>query len=558
MSSLNKKLILIILLALSLRLIALRQYPIGLYSDEAAFGYNAYLLLQTGYDEYGRFWPVSFESFGDWKPPMQAWLAIPFIWLFGLNETAVRLPSAILGTATVGVIYLLAKELFGRTAWRLLTMKQCNNLAIVASLLLAINPWHIFMSRIAMLVAIEVFFVSFGVLGLIKGLKNSKWWIVTVSSFSGAIYSYYGSRITIPLILGTFILVYFNELKNKWRELVIPILIGGILLSPLIIQFIKQPLVVTGRAKTTSVFYNDNIRLQLWAVHTEDGLKGINSFWSRFFHNKIYFYTKDIVTRWLSHYSPIFLFFKGDSHPPFKIPYLGYLHLIDLPFFLIGLLLLIKQIRNKNKTSAFLLLYFLVSPFVAGLTFMTPAANRSFNLVIPWTLITVLGLFRLLTIKQSNNVTMRLTIGIVYLFSLLFYIYSYTVLTPNLLPHHWHYGRKELISKSKPFISKYDTIYMTNKGGPPYIFLSFYLPIKPEDFHATIKRNSVINELGWGHVDKILNVTIPREFEWTSVPKYSRTLYIGFENEIPEDEAEILDRIYYPNGKVAYTIAKLK
>src|SRR3989344_3190509 len=107
----NKFLLPILFLGFILRVAYLDKFPIGLYSDEAVFGYNAYLLIQTGHDEYNRFWPVSLESFGDWKPPMQAWLAIPFVWALGLNEYAVRLPSAILGTLTILIVYLLAKEL---------------------------------------------------------------------------------------------------------------------------------------------------------------------------------------------------------------------------------------------------------------------------------------------------------------------------------------------------------------------------------------------------------------------------------------------------------------
>ena len=114
------------------------------------------------------------------------------------------------------------------------------------------------------------------------------------------------------------------------------------------------------------------------------------------------------------------------------------------------------------------------------------------------------------------------------------------------------------MNKLKPLLTEYDKIYLTNKGGPPYIFLAFYLPIQPNDFYKSIKRNPIINELGWGHTDKILNVEIPREFDWKEVSKDSQALYIGFENEIPEDEVQVLNRVYYPNGKTAYLIATLK
>lgn len=580
----NWKLVAIVVLALALRTFKLAQYPIGLYSDEAVFGYNAYSLIQEGRDEYGRFWPISFESFGDWKPPMQGWLAIPFVWLLGLNETAVRLPSALLGTATVVIIFLLAKIFF-----------KSERTALLTALLLAINPWHIFMSRIAMLVSVEVFFISSGVLFLLKGLNDtiipaqagiylnrlrvkhgmtSWWWILSAVSFSGAIYSYYGSRITAPLLIFVFIVIYFNKLRKRISELIFPVLTALLLLSPLLIQFIKEPLVVTGRAKTTSVFFNDNIRCLLWEGHTIDGLNGIGVLASRFYHNKFYYYTADIIHRWTSHFSPMFLFFNGDSAPPFKIPNLGYLYLIDLPFFLVGIWFLrrLNKINNEfKKKRLFLLVYLLLSPAVAGLTFMTPAGNRSFNLVIPWTLITAYGLSRILSIKTKNWFrnqipTPRLTglgmtivlISSIYIISFGIYFYSYVITIPKTIPEQWHYGRRELIMKLQPLLSQYDRVYLTNKGGPPYIFLSFYLKIPPETLYETIERDSFIDNLGWGHVNKILNVIIPRGFSWDKLPRDKDALFVGSGNEIPENELKVLDRVKYPDGSQAYVIGALK
>ena len=387
--------------------------------------------------------------------------------------------------------------------------------------------------------------------------------MISAISFGGAIYSYYGSRVTVPLILMAFAITQFNELKFRWKELITPLIVGSVILSPILLQSIKDPVILTGRARTTSVFFNDNVRLQLWDAHTKAGLKHVIPVISRFFDNKPYYYARDILSRYWSHFSPVFLFSTGDSHPPFKIPRLGYLHLIDLPLFLIGFWALRKK-AGKNSLAGFLIIYLLLSPFVASLTFLTPAANRSFNLVIPWTLITAFGA-SVIPAKAGiylNRFRIKsgVTLGIIllYFLSLSLFAYSYIRLIPLELPYYWHYGRKELVNKLKPLLSQYDKIYLTNKGGPPYIFLSFYLPVKPFDFYSTVKRNPVINNLGWGHTDKILNVEIPREFDWKEVPKDPAALYIGFENEIPENEVRVLDRVYYPNGKAVYTIANIK
>src|SRR6266404_9311757 len=86
----------IVLLAVLLRLWQLGNVPPSPDWDEAALGYNAYSIMHTGRDEYGKFLPVVLRSFDDYKPALYAYLTIPAISVFGLDTFAVRLPSAVL------------------------------------------------------------------------------------------------------------------------------------------------------------------------------------------------------------------------------------------------------------------------------------------------------------------------------------------------------------------------------------------------------------------------------------------------------------------------------
>src|SRR4030067_2648146 len=107
----NWLLIGILTLAALLRFWKLDSYP-ALNADEAAIGYNAYSLLQTGHDEHGNPWPIHFQSFNDYKPGLYFYLVLPFIKFLGLNVWSVRLPNAFIGVLTVVAVYLLIKELF--------------------------------------------------------------------------------------------------------------------------------------------------------------------------------------------------------------------------------------------------------------------------------------------------------------------------------------------------------------------------------------------------------------------------------------------------------------
>src|SRR3990172_3711920 len=104
---------LILILAAVLRFWHISQNPPSLYWDEASLGYNAYSILKTGRDEHGKFLPfTNFAAFGDYKPPGYIYFSVPSVGVFGLNEFAIRFPSAFFGILTVLLAYFLTKKLF--------------------------------------------------------------------------------------------------------------------------------------------------------------------------------------------------------------------------------------------------------------------------------------------------------------------------------------------------------------------------------------------------------------------------------------------------------------
>src|SRR5258707_180293 len=132
----------IVILAAVLRLWQLGGVPASIDWDEAALGYNGYSILLTGHDEYGSFLPIVLRSFGDYKPALYAYFTIPFIKLFDLNASAVRMTSAIAGILAVLITYFLVKELFSKGLFSNLK-DSASSLALLSALLLAISPWHI-------------------------------------------------------------------------------------------------------------------------------------------------------------------------------------------------------------------------------------------------------------------------------------------------------------------------------------------------------------------------------------------------------------------------------
>src|SRR5258708_7869503 len=159
----------IVLLAGLLRFFSLGSNPPGLNWDEAAWGYNAYSLGTDLKDEFGRLLPYDYlESFGDYKPPMYAYIDILPIKVFGLNEFAIRFPSALLGTFSVFITYLLVKRLFRGS-------RNAAIYALTSAFFLAISPWHINLSRAAYEANVASFFIITGLWLFVGAIQEKRW-----------------------------------------------------------------------------------------------------------------------------------------------------------------------------------------------------------------------------------------------------------------------------------------------------------------------------------------------------------------------------------------------
>lgn len=560
----NKKILfLIITIAFFLRIYKVGSFP-ALYSDEAAYAYNSYSIAKTGRDEYGNFFPLTLKSFGDYKPPLSAWVTIPSIIIFGINDFAIRLPSALAGTITVTFVYLLSLEIFQNKKRE---NKLFKHLPYLSALLLAISPWHIHFSRTSMLVGLEMMFISGGLLFFLKGLINRNYLIASSAFFSGAIYSYYGARITVVLLVLFLVLIFRKKLFELKKTVAISLLLTIFLLSPLFISIAKEPQTLLGRARTLSIFFDQGIKLKLEEAHAKDG-PAFPTKISRFFHNKFYFYFRESLRRYSQHFSLDFLAVTGDRNQPFKIPNMGMVYLLEIPFFAYGIFLIF---RNPTQTKKALLAYLLVSPIAASFSFITPAANRSANMAIGWSIISSYGLIQFLSFLKSakpNYLKVSIvSLSIIYAFSFAFYLYQYYISIPKLIPENWYFGRKELVAEVSKLQNNYQKVIITEKESPNYIWFLLYSKYDPKKYWQSAKI-SAPDHLGWLHVESFDKYSFVYSFSWDKTEKSPDVLYAIYGEQLPDswqgkangkDYKLLIDKkIFYPNGETAYKIGHLK
>lgn len=466
-----------------LRIYNLGQVPPGVNRDEASIGYTAYSLLHTGKDEYGRFLPISFQSFGDWKLPVYIYETVLSVAVFGLNTFAVRVPSALAGILFVILVYFLVKELF-----------KDKILALTTMFLTAISPWSIHLSRVESESNTAVTFVTLGVLLLLKSFKKRQWLIIPsagllVLSFS----TYAGNYIFTPLLsLGLFFIYRKEILKQRFG---VTAIIIYVLLSSLIWFNITGASVV--KISGIGIFSDPSIvNAEIEIPRNEHAVLGISL--AQIFHNKAVFGAQRLVQNYLNAFSPEFLFIRGGVNYAHNIFKFGNMYLVEAPFLLLGFIYLI----SKKKTGAIYLVlwWFFIAPLAPSITKDAPHTNRMFAIFPMLPLITAFGLLWFIRFfKRYFRYSVLAALVLLYCFNICLYLDRYYVHFPYEESQYWgvlHEKMNTLFSQ-KQFMDK--KIVMEGPDNSPYIYFLFYSKYDPALYQQEAVRYPMTPE-GFVHV----------------------------------------------------------
>lgn len=530
-----KILIAIFLLGFILRFLFLDIVPPGFNADEAALGYNAYSLLQTGKDEWGAFLPFVFRSFSDYKPGLYIYLALPFVAVLGLSELAVRLPSILLGAFSIVLIYLLAKELFKK-----------ETVALACAFLLAISPWHIHFSTGAWEANVATFFMLAGVLSLVKSFQKRGFLWISALAFIASMYTYQSTRLVVPVLIISLIIFYWKKLMIRKN---IPVVaLTFILLLPLI--FILPSNAGVARFKGVSIFSDPG---PLNRVNEERGQHhSPDSFLAKLFHNKVEVYTESFIGHYLDHFSPDFLFLSGGPLKRNKEPDIGQMYIFEIVTLVLGLYFLIK---NKFSNSRVVLLWLVVAPLASSLTFQTPDSHRSHNMVIPLTLISGLGLGMLWeNFLHFNRYIKYFAKGItllIVLLSCLIFLERHYVHMPKQYALEWEYGFSQVIPYIIQNQDKYRKIIITDRYDQPYILMLFYSKYDPAKYQKEYKAIGD-NKYGFSTINSFDKYEF-RPIGKEEISNSRNTLFIGTEEEIGTN-GNLLKVINFPDEKPAFKI----
>ncbi|OGK42493.1 hypothetical protein A3A74_05030, partial [Candidatus Roizmanbacteria bacterium RIFCSPLOWO2_01_FULL_35_13] len=434
--------------------------------DEASLGHNAYSIMTTGRDEYGKFLPVILRSFDDYKPGLYAYLIIPFIKLFDLNTMTVRLPSAIFGVLAIIGTYFLVKELFKKS--HLSPQDSASNIALLASLLLAISPWHLQFSRIAFEAQVGLSLNIFSILFFIKGLKRGIYFVLSVILATLSIYVYQSEKVYLPILFLSLLIIYWKDLIKASREWIAGAVLVGVLLSiPIVYGLVNDPNSLL-RARGVSSFADQTQFLKRNVVKYADDVERSDII-GMVVDNRRVEYAKAVVAGYISHFNFNWLFITGDIERH-HAPNMGLLYLFELPLLLMGIYqLTFGNFSKKTKLTIFAI--FLIAPIPASITSGVPHAVRTINFLPTFQIFTSLGIlaafyfvssikYQVLSIKAKYLIFTTFILFFIFNFS--YFLNQYFVQQNYYYSESWQYGWKQAVEYVRPIKDKYNKIVVTN------------------------------------------------------------------------------------------------
>ena len=369
--------------------------PAVLDGDEAAMGMEAVKVI-TG--RLGNPFVTGWSA----NSTFYFFLQAAFLRLLGINTAALRLPSALVSSATVILLYAFAKHFFGR--W----------VAILSSILFCTYHYAIHFGRLAINNIWDPFFALGSLFFFSLGLeRKSLGSMLGAAFFVGlSVYFHAGSRL-MELILVAYFLYWALSRRDLWREnrayLVIFAFMALLIALPLLVFFVQHP-------------------ADMMAPWTRKGI--FPTGWVEQQHAT----GRSVASILLGQFLKSVLAFNYSLDPtPFYRPGIPLLQFIQAVFFVFGLTYAITQWRKRGH---FLLLIWILGVVIFGSTLLEnpPSAHRLVTAIPPLVLCVTLGIVKVSSYVQrlwgrGQHLALTISLSLVLLTSyqsVHFYFATYT------------------------------------------------------------------------------------------------------------------------------------
>lgn len=535
----KKHLILILLLAACLRFWQLGKLPVSLNIDELGYGYNAYSVMTTGYDEWGTKLPTSFRSLGDYKLPFHGYIMIPSFALFGFTPFAIRFPVALFSLLTVYLLYEIVKVIPSPAKGR--AQGEVYHIGLMAALILAISPWHLYYSRFGYEAIIQVFFVTLHIYLLLRFIKRPSFSFLLFAFLSAllSLLTYHSAKVFLPIFDFVFFLLnprpfitFFQTSRKLSLSLLVLILFSSVFYF---FTYLTGPAAERARMVFFTLDFDYQRILSPYAQlsllpHLGSGLLLILFWWKRL----------------LEYFTP--LYFIGTSLPLTSPTQLGQgiIYPLELIFLIAGCFYV-----SKNKSLTRLLFpWWIISLIPATLANNSQHTLRNIIGLPSLIIIISLGIYQLILWCKPRVLLLIIPL---YLVCFIRFADLYLVHQPQFMAQYQGFGWQQMAEYVAIHGSTYDQIIVDPRvgiGGPettttPYLYFLYYTKVPPRDYIFDSRRAR--------HDSNFSNLRF-RQIDWYGSSHKLNNLYIGSPFSFPLeqiDPAKIRYTVIYPGGQIA-------
>lgn len=456
-------LILIILLAATLRLWQLGSVPISMSDDEIRDTYHSFSIAKTGNDYLGNPLPLVFSADGfSTYGPLPIYSSSLFFLFFPLDSFSARLPYALAAILTVVCLFFIAKKLFN------------NKIALLSAFVLSVSVWHIQLSRFVMESNFGLFSYSLAIVLFLYSNKKSKLILASMLVFILAFYSYVAHKFFLLPTVITLTWYKFKEYSKNQLLMIFAVAVFAVL-TYMVLGLTQKALNYSG----VPFFFLDKEKTSL-NVELERRASTEPNFIKTIYHNKFTYWGKTFATNYLFAFSPQYLFLNQEASGIYSIWGRGVMYMFELPLLVLGMMCLYIK---KKKEFVVVLIFLLTSPLPSALGVNTPTWMSRSELMVLWLSIFVgAGIYYLVTMfrNMSYRYLIASLIILAYLYSVVGYLSQYYYDWSRSNAKYFSKSTKDLVYKIKDYKKQGKMVLVAGATQNTFLHYAFYNKLDPK------------------------------------------------------------------------------
>lgn len=363
----------LLLFGIAIRAWRFGTVPTGINQDEAMAAVDAKALADYGTDRFGMRFPVHLAGWivGQMSA-LLSYCMVPFIKVFGYNITSIRLPMLVISCIGLLVLYLCAREIGG------------ISLGLITLSLGVICPWHYMQSRWSLDCNMFSHIFLIGFIFLLIGVRKRRFLYISMIFFGLCSYCYAIANYSVPLFLLGAAIYLLKTKQVTIRQVIAAVVIYIVVALP---EFLTM---------FVNIFGLETIETPLFTIpRFPTGVRKANVLFMNFsweqFENNLTHFLRSIWGR-------------GDYVLANNMPKFGPIYFITVPFFFIGLFVVIQKLRKEASQQRKYPFVFLLLWFGMGiwLGIMTEVVNVHRISVIYYLMLVIAGMGILWCIKKCR------------------------------------------------------------------------------------------------------------------------------------------------------------